>query len=144
MWSGYTGATALTKSYFGVGFRPHFMRVTYCSGSQSSLMSCTHTPLGSDPSCNALNEVGVRCIGMFTANITFSDINNDSILLVAPSIAGHCTPGDVRLFGGTNKYQGTVEVCFYGVWGTVCDSSYKKTNTIASVICRQLGFPSLG
>ena len=76
MWSGYTGATALTKSYFGVGFRPHFMQVTYCSGSESSLMSCSHTPLGSDPSCNVLNEVGVRCLGMFTADITFPDINN--------------------------------------------------------------------
>ena len=67
----HTGATALTKSYFGVGFRHQFMQVTLCLGTEHSLMFCTHTPLGSDPSCNALNEVGVRCIGMFP--IIFSD-----------------------------------------------------------------------
>ena len=64
-----TGATALTNSYFGIGFRHQFMRVTSCTGTELSLMFCTHTPLGSDPSCNALNEVGVRCIGMFTMHI---------------------------------------------------------------------------
>ena len=72
----HTGATALTKSYFGVGFRHQFMRVTYCSGIESSLLSCSHTQLGSDPSCNALNGVGVRCIGMLSAK------NNDINIMI--------------------------------------------------------------
>ena len=45
------------------------MQVTSCSGSESSLLSCSHTQLGSDPSCNALNEVGVRCIGMLATSL---------------------------------------------------------------------------
>ena len=31
-----------------------------------------------------------------------------------------CTNGDVRLANGSN-YYGRVEVCFGGLWGTVCD-----------------------
>ena len=65
----HTGATAFTKSYFGVGFRHQFMRVTSCSGTESSLLFCTHTQLGSDPSCNATNEVGIRCIGMLATSL---------------------------------------------------------------------------
>lgn len=65
----HTGATALTNSYFGVGFRHQFMQVTSCLGSESLLLSCSHTSLGSDPSCNALNEVGVRCIGMLATSL---------------------------------------------------------------------------
>ena len=40
------------------------MRVISCLGSESSLLMCSHTPLGSTSFCNATNEVGVRCIGM--------------------------------------------------------------------------------
>ena len=85
----HTGATAFTKSYFGVGFRHQFMKVTYCSGTESSLLFCTHTQLGSDPSCNALNEVGVRCIGMFPT--TSSDrMNTMPIFLNLPCRSLRC------------------------------------------------------
>ena len=70
----------MTKSYFGIGFRHQFMQVTSCLGIERSLMFCTHTPLGSDPSCNALNEVGVRCIGMFAT------IDRMNIMLSFPNL----------------------------------------------------------
>jgi len=52
------GATAFSNSYFGIGFRPQFMQVISCLGSESSVLACSHTPLGSDPSCNETDEVG--------------------------------------------------------------------------------------
>ena len=49
-----------------------------------------------------------------------------------------CTNGDVRLTGGDYDWEGTVEVCFDRLWGTLADSGWDSND--AAVICRQLGY----
>ena len=72
----------------------------------------------------------------------------DHLIITRLSLSTCLTPGfncndsDIRLVNGSNMREGVVEICFDGVWGTVCASGLD--NLAASVICRWLGFPDAG
>ena len=60
------------------------------------------------------------------------------LILVAHLSFSNCTTGEIRLTDGTTQYEGRVEVCINGVWGTVCDSGWDTTEAYA--VCHQLGY----
>ena len=56
--------------------------------------------------------------------------------------SNNCTAGNVTLIGGTNQYEGRVEICINGIWGTVCDDAWGSID--ATVVCKQLGYAYTG
>ena len=64
---------------------------------------------------------------------------------------GSCSDGDIRLVDQLSPTSGRVEVCFGGIWGTVCDNIYSVRDDTelwddrdAAVACRQLEFDDRG
>ena len=57
-------------------------------------------------------------------------------------ISTACADGDIRLIGGSNIYEGRVEVCANNNWGTVCDDDWDTQDAI--VVCRELEYSTIG
>ena len=61
-----------------------------------------------------------------------------SILLGSNSTYTACSEGAVRLVGGSNRAEGTVELCQENAWGTICDVGWDDLD--ANTTCSNLQF----
>ena len=57
-------------------------------------------------------------------------------------ILDDCNNQTIRLVGGATSWEGRVEVCADGRWGTVCDEGW--TNQSADLMCTHFGYPGEG
>ena len=90
----------------------------FCCGTEASLLAC---PYSRSFFCSHFEDAGVIC---------------------PPNEPGNCTNGDIRLVDGQTQYEGRVEVCLHGRWGTVCDNEWGGADT--RVVCRQLNYTQNG
>ena len=109
------GARAYGSAFFGAGTGPIVLDDVQCSGNETNLLNCI---FNSNHNCFHFEDAGVMC-------------GNAS-----------CVNGGIRLVNGFTPYEGRVEVCRDGVWGTVCDDLWGVAD--ARVVCRQLGLPTNG
>ena len=54
----------------------------------------------------------------------------------------NCTNDTMRLTGGSTNSEGRVEICYNGVWGSICDSNWNGIE--AKVVCKSLGHQFYG
>ena len=121
----HVGAVVVANNLFGTGISPFVARNFRCSGSEDQLFHCTHSiiPINSQRRYSSSYVVGVICQGN-TSKPT------------------ECTPGDVRLVGGSKNTEGRVEVCTESYWAVACIRSlYSST---IKLLCKQLGYPTYG
>ena len=139
--STHTVPIGLVTELYGAGplTQPILIRDVVCIGSESKISDCAHSDINEFGNCLHADDVGVICEGeiLFCQTVVFS--------VLAPP--GSCSDGDIRLEGGTVgeiSTSGNIQVCYTGLWGTVCGTDEDWDEADATVACRQLEYAELG
>ena len=135
------GAAVITDGSFGSSLNYSLFENITCSENaiESSLTSCTLYSTDCLPLCP--NNIAIRCFSMLFmgVSINFAQSNQSICVLLDP---GNCEEGAIRLADGIIDQEGRVEVCHDGVWSSICDSGWDRTD--AYIICQQLGYAETG
>ena len=138
------GPIPFLNSYFGFGSGPIWLDSVSCEGEEENLLNCSHNGIGvTGVHCEHFDDVGIQCPGKEVYEYYFlvTHFLVYAIPIVSP-VGISCNNGEIRLASGSTENQGRVEVCYNDQWGTVCHDSWSSTD--ATVVCRQLGYPTPG
>ena len=58
------------------------------------------------------------------------------------NIGAQCNENSIKLIGELSQNEGIVAICLGGSWGKVCGRF--RSDSVSTVICRQLGFSTVG
>jgi hypothetical protein len=109
---GFRGYGNSLISSYGGGGGPRFNQYFKCTGSEPRLSEC-----------QSFNETASRSSGY--------DVGIYCYL-------AYCTDGELRLTEGGSDFEGRVEMCLSGRWGTVGGNGWTQTNS--DVVCNALGY----
>lgn len=130
-----TGSLAVNNWWNGEEGGITFITGLNCSGTEQHILDCP--VVDEAPVCSSdYADANVICQGTdFFCLFLIIKIN-----LVHGSVYSNCSDGEVRLFGGTTKYEGTVEVCLNSAWMTISGYYTYSNNYLPTVLCNSLGY----
>ena len=123
----FVGATTITHEEFDTSTNMSYFVNSTCTGTELDMTECSHERI-----CSSCLNNRITC---YSTKILYGCCK----LFTVYSIEGSdpCDEGSARLAGGTANKNGRVEVCYNGVWGTVCGNGWSLSDAI--VVCKQLG-----
>ena len=128
------GAVAARNGYT-VTTIPTNIDAVNCVGTETSIFDCTTKYGGASSTCEPLADAGIICQGKW--KWCWWQINIYYFLDTSVTFS-NCTHGELRLTGGQVPTEGRVEICYNGVWGSICDNGWNTVD--ANVVCDQLGY----
>ena len=137
----FIGVSVDSSETFGVSNTRSLFYYLTCYSTYTNLSQCivnTKSSYGcylTSPS-TCYTEYGLTCTGKPTKEHNKDQENILIILCLEPE--EECENGDIRLAGGLIEQEGRPEVCFDGVWGTIC--SYSWSSTDGYIFCKTLGY----
>ena len=139
---GYIGVNNYSSSAgtFGAGEGPIWLDDVQCTGSEESILNCTHRGFG-EHNCNHEEDVGITCGKLSISQHNYSQKHHslDYISIDRCTFnAINVEDGALRLVGGNCYSNGRIEIFHNGEWGAVCNRRWGPED--AMVVCRQLGF----